>query len=589
MLQFLEKLKSLPALRALKKLRMNKGIALGLVCVLLLVSFLLPKGGGRSPDPVPATESTETPTAPPTTEPPAPEEPEPLRQVEGLRLLPEESVSGLCRDGDGAAVLLTRWDDDARVWRVRMVTLDPKSASVSAEVELEPMGESASYATPVLSETEIRFVDVESERCIAFDRSGRFLGQKDHPVMSREHLGWRNVLLSDDCFYKDTGWAEFSRSDSGRLNRVVGFYDEKDGLHVVAEPYDLIQDVNGHRLLTLRFGEDGAEELSLLDLDAKLCLDRLRLSPEEGADGGLIHAEQGLLGENWALLSLSREGDRESERRICFWYPEADRQSPIEAELLTEQDLYDGIDALAEKLSRTGLILHLDEAPAAEQTPTTGLSVFENSCETGASLFGQYWILSQLEDFVQKLPDGMIRELTEDPGSGKKEDQDALHVYIVRKIPGDASAFASAWMEPTMICFATEEFSRTQLAHEFMHIIDLRLQRYLSTQRQDLESAWRSLSPSYAYDLDLTQEQSDALEPYFVSRYARTNSAEDRAETFQVLFDCEEPVAEAWWYSEHPGVQAKARWLADEIRAAFPSVQAVEQAWWEKLPAAEEE
>ena len=72
-----------------------------------------------------------------------------------------------------------------------------------------------------------------------------------------------------------------------------------------------------------------------------------------------------------------------------------------------------------------------------------------------------------------------------------------------------------------------------------------------------------------------------------MSWYARTDSAEDRAETFQQLFDSEEPVAEQWWYADKPGVQAKAAWLVENIRAAFPSVQAAERACWEKLPAEE--
>ena len=42
---------------------------------------------------------------------------------------------------------------------------------------------------------------------------------------------------------------------------------------------------------------------------------------------------------------------------------------------------------------------------------------------------------------------------------------------------------------------------------------------------------------------------------------------------------------ELWWYPDHPGVLAKARWLTQTIREAFPSVQAQERAWWEKLPA----
>ena len=577
MLQFLEKLKSLPALQALKKLRMNRGVALGLVCLLLALALLIRPGTRELPPERTEATGTAPVTEPPeSTEPPEPSAPSGLVELEGLQVRPDESVSGLCLDGDGAAVFLTRWDDDAQVWHIRMVSLDPATASVTGEVALEPMGDSASYSMPVLTDTEIRFVDPDSERCAAFDRSGRFLGLKDHPVMDREHLGWRNRLIGDDSVYKTWRWAEFSHDDGGRLSRMVAFYDEKDCVHLVGEPYDLIRDVNGHRMLTLRYGEDAAGELALLDLDASVCLDRLELDPDESVDC--------LLGPDWVLLDRSRIGDGNSEHRICFWYPEEGRQSPIETELLTEQAITDEIGFLCRQLEAQGIILHLDEAPATELTPTTGLSVLENNCETGASLFGQYWVLTELAAFAEKLPEGMIRELTAEPGSDPA-DAESLEIYIVRRIPGDAAAFANGWSSPAMICFATEEFNRTHLAHEFMHVIDLRLTRYLQSQRRDMEREWMALSPDWAYEPDLSQEQSDELEACFVSWYARTNSAEDRAESFQALFDSEEPVAEQWWCVNKPGVLAKVRWLADNIRAAFPSVQAVEKAWWEKLPA----
>ena len=572
MLQKLQNFIQKPALRRLAAPGLRKYWALGLVCVLILVC-VLPAPGGGAPEPVPA--SAETADTVPATEPPAPPEPAGLTEIAGLELLPQESVAGLCRDGDGAAVILIRWDFDAQVWRSRLVLLDPKTAAVKSEVALDPLGDIASFAAPELTDTALYFVDPEKECCAAFDRSGRFLGLRDHPVMDREHLGWRNVLLSDDCFYKTPKWAEFSRSDSGELNRAVAFYDEPDCIRLLGEPYDLIRDVDGHRMLTLRYGENGAGELALLDPDAALCLDRLTLEPGENADG--------LLGPDWVLLSLSPEGDRDDPPRLCFWYPDAEKRSPIQAERLTEQELNDCIDLLRQRLEAQGLFLCLDEAPAAEQTPTTGLPVYESRCETGASLFGQYWILTALDGFAQKLPAGMLRELTAEPGSEPTE-SDGLRVYIVRSIPGDASAFANAWMEPTMICFATEEFSPAHLAHEFMHILDLRLSRDLAGRGRDLEGEWAALSPDWAYEPELSQAQSDELEPYFVSWYARTNSAEDRAETFQALFDSEEPVAEQWWYADKPGVRAKARWLTEAIRAAFPSVQAVEQAAWEKLP-----
>jgi hypothetical protein len=595
MLQFLEKLKSLPALQALKKLplrerlkklRMNRGVALGLVCLLLALALLIRPGTRELPP-----ESSEPPvtapetSAPPATEPPAPPVLAGAVEVRELHIEPEESVFGLCRTEDGAAVLLLRWDEDVQVWRSRLAVLDPETAAPARIVELEPFGDILGLSTLEVTDTEIRFVDETGERCAAFDREGRFLGLPDHPVMSKENLGWRNRLLGDDVFYKKAGWAEINRSDSGELSRVVAFYDEQDKLHVLSEPYDEIRDVYGHRLLTLGLPESGEQELAILDLDAKLCLDRLSFRAEDRPGAEWTNLAGAVLGEDWALLCVSWEAGAENERVLYFWYPEAEGQSPLEDQILTEQALWDGIGALGDRLAEAGLILHLDEAPETWMTPTTGLTSYENTCETGASLFGQYWVLSALADFVDKLPAGMVREMTRDLPGGDLDGMEGLQVYLVRNIPGSAAAFANAWTESPMVCFATEEFNPSHLAHEFMHVMDLRLSRWLEEQRQDLDRAWRALSPDYAYEEELSQEQSDALDSYFVSWYARTNPAEDRAETFQALFDSEEPVAEAWWYAEHPGAQAKARWLAEKLRAAFPSVQAAESVWWEKLPA----
>ena len=558
---------------------------LGWLLALLLALSLSACGGPAAPaEPTPERPDVDSSaSAPSTSETEA--APERLRgavEVTGLSVRPNESVFGVCRDGDGAAVLLICWDEEASLWRDRLARLDPKTASVSEIVELESSDDLPGFSLLELTEEEIRLVDEESERCAAFDRSGRFLGLRDHPVMSRENLGRQNRLLSDDCFSKGREWAEFTRGDSGRLNRVVAFYDETDRVHILDEQLGMLTAIRGHRLLCSQVEDAGAQELTLVDLDAGLCLDRLRIPPS--SDEEWVNMNGAVLSEDWALLSVSRDRHEQTEHSFLFWYPEKGNQTPADAEVLTEQFLTDSIERLRTELERAGMTLRLDEAPASDRTPTTGLAVFESTCETGASLFGQYWILRQLDEFVQKLPEGMIRELTTDLPGGEPSDLGSLHIYIVRNIPGDAAGFASSWTEPVLICFATEEFGRSHLAHEFMHIIDLRLNRYLDSKRRDLENEWWAMSPSFAYDTELSPEQSEAVDPYFVSWYARTGSNEDRAETFQCLFDSEEPAAEQWWYAGHEGVHAKAAWLIKMIRAAFPSVQATEHAFWEKLP-----
>ena len=570
---------------------MKKWIALAAVCLLLAVGLVLLLRPGSEPAPISGPETTaapavvtttQTPTEPTTTEAPQPSLTG-LVAVEGLEITEDEGIFGLyCVDGMGY-VLLQHWDQQMEGLRYRMATLDAKTAALTEITELAAFQANMGFSQLVVTESEILLIDEYGERCGCFDRTGAFLGFRDYPTMSQENRGWRNRLLNDDSFWKNTNYAAFT-SDSGvELSRVVAFYDEEDQLHALKQPFDAIEAVSGHRLLTRRQLSDNGLTYTLLDLDEALCLGEAVLPPEE--DGaGWANPCGAALGEDYALLAVEWSGAGSTGYQVLFWYPEPEEQTPFDQEILTEQSLTDRIDALKTELEPLGFTFHLDEAPTPEQTPTVGLNVSESVCDLGASLFGQYRILSELRSFANKLPDGFIRELS---GQMPDEDEnrDSLHIFIVRNVPGDAAAFANTWTEPMMVCFATGEFSEAHLAHEFMHIIDYRLHRYSSANGRNFEADWLALSPSWAYDETewLDDAQLAEVGEYFVSDYARTNDAEDRAETFQLLFDSTDP-SEEWWYSDSPKVQAKVARLIETIREAFPSVQAVERAWWEKLP-----
>ncbi len=563
----------------------NRILALSLVCVLVVLCLIFPVWRSAAPETTEAPTvpvTTETPTAPAATEAPEPE-PVGLVEVTDLEIGADESIFGLCcADGMGY-LMLQRWDQQAQTSRYRLLTLDPETAAVAAETELESAPREAGYDRLKVTEGEVLLIDEYGERCAAYDRNGTFLGLRDYPVMSRENRGWQNRLLNDGCFWKETDYASFTDGTGSELSQMVAFYDETDRVHALREPYQNLAAVAGHRVLTQDSGEDSLTYV-LFDFDAELRVGEAVLTVSDVAGAQWLNPCGAAIGEDWALVAAEWSAEmRRPKRRVLFWYPDPEAQRPLDQEIWTEERFNEGIAALKTELEALGMRFHLDEAPAPEQTPTMGLAVSESVCDTGASLFGQYRILSHLKTFTDKLPEGFIRELYSQMPD-RDTDRDGLHIYVVRNIPGDAAGFANAWTEPMMICFATEEFNDSHLAHEFMHIIDYRLNQYYASVHRDMENEWARLSPWWAYDSWLTEKQEEEVTGYFVSLYARTNSTEDRAETFQRLFDSEEPVEEALWYAENPGVQAKAAYLVKIIRAAFPSVQAVEQAWWEKLP-----
>lgn len=527
--------------------------------------------------------------APPITEPPAPPRPTGLVEVTGLEPMEGEMICAAVPDGAGAALLLQRWDQGAQRTRYRVCFPDPETAAVTASAELafpedwDPAEQLLGLSGLKVTETELRLLDEYNERCAVFDRKGRFMRLEDWPVMDREHLGWQNFLLGNDVFWKDPALAH-CRSDLREAPfSALGFYDEADRIHLLeGYAFDDFPACLGHRVLAVENQiQEEARRFSLLDLDRSLVLDRLIL-PDQDEEGRWQNPCGHVLGPDWVLLALTESGESGETPKLLFWYPEEGREEALEEKILTTETLTQALETLCADLEAQGLHILLDTAPPTELTPTTGLAEPESTCETGCSLFGEYRILSQLKTFVEKLPKGFVRELYANLPGEDSPSWETLNIYLVRSIPGDAAGFASSWTEDLLICFATEEFSPSHLAHEFMHIMDVRLEHWLWSQNRDLEGEWWDLSPDFAYDTELTQEQEEEIAGCFVSWYARTSSNEDRAETFQFLFDREEPLEDCWWYKENPGVRKKVQVLTDLIREAFPSVREAEAVWWER-------
>ncbi|MBO4418875.1 MAG: hypothetical protein J5789_03515 [Oscillospiraceae bacterium] len=571
---------------------MKKWIALAAVGLLLAIGLVLLLRPGSEPAPTSGPETTaapavvtttQTPTVPTTTEAP-PARLTGLVEAQGLEIGLDEGVFGLYSANGMGYILLQHWDQEIEGLRYRLAVLDPETAAVTEITELADFPADTGLSRMVVTDTELLLIDEYGGKCGAFDRTGAFLGLRDYPAVSTEDLGRGNRLLNDSCFWKNTDYAGFTYGSDDEFSQIVAFYDEEDRIHFLREPFDAVETVSGHRLLTRRYLPDEGLAYTLLDLDEQLCLGEIKLYAEEVEGAIWVNPCGSTIGADWVLLTAEWSAGDAICRRALFWYPQPEEQSPLEEEVLTEQNLKDRIAALKAELETLGLTFHLDEAPPPELTSTYGLDVDENVCEVGASLFGQYRILTDLKGFTEKLPDGFVEELFSrmpDP----EMDRDTLHIFIVRNIPGDAAGFANAWSEPMLICFATEEYDPSHPAHEFMHIIDYRLNDYSCVYDLDYETAWLDLSPTWAYEESelLNETQLAEVGEYFVSEYARSNTNEDRAETFERLFNSTNPLEE-WWYSDSPKVQAKVARLIEMIREAFPSVQAVERAWWEKLP-----
>ena len=193
-------------------------------------------------------------------------------------------------------------------------------------------------------------------------------------------------------------------------------------------------------------------------------------------------------------------------------------------------------------------------------------------------------MLMDMETFFDALPPGFMTELHDgvpavpEPEGSRIIPGGKIRIFLVQEIVGATAALTS--MDKMTVCFGAWEYERGTLYHEFMHVMDARILTTLAAQGRNWDKEWAALSPAQAYDPNYSNKS--VISQYFVSDYAHTEVSEDKAETFMFLCESSEPLSKASWYKVHPKIQAKVTFLIQTIREVFPSVQAVERAFWEK-------
>lgn len=181
-----------------------------------------------------------------------------------------------------------------------------------------------------------------------------------------------------------------------------------------------------------------------------------------------------------------------------------------------------------------------------------------------------YLNLDTLDETLGAFPSGIFDEMR-DGGSF-----DEFRLCIGKSIDDDFSAAYSTNMDGVLyVVLSTSSFNMSNISHEMMHAMEYRL--------RDIWNDWRKLNPrGFEYYGDLREaNNSDYDSNYFVRGYGQSNQLEDRATIFEELFVSGSEGGADWWYADKPGVVAKAKFLCDEIRKAYPSVAAVDEAVWE--------
>ena len=604
-----------------------------LPCVLLLIllfsscSLLSPRGVGES---APAAENSET---------AAPEELEPLSP--GLYELfrfdnngKGENFSSMAVHGGEAVVYASRYDPAAKDGNGEdfLVFIDMATGKVSDRVVLEPWHDpeprpetepdpwseapALYFSHLAIGENGTLVLYNPYEKWAAlYDRDGRLQDMIPYGPVNEPSRYDGNYPLLPRYSYTEEGFGFSSFPGSGEQTiSALSFADDPDAVWLFESDYESVAGSRGREIACIRYGEN-SEPMScrVFDFDEKTVRATVTL-PAIFDEGNVSYTSRAFhLGDGYALLAVQAvqyfddpveappmdespesESSPESETEIgsgeaqsgCvevfyLWRFDGESEGPLDASRETAFSLYQKNKALKDEfLKEYEITLHLDEAPPADYTPWDDSNPEEdavpNKCVTGVSELEQYRLLLALGRFLRKLPAGFTREMYTGYPYGSVN-HESFDIYIVKEIPGSAAAFASGFTaEQFLICFATDEFSESHLPHEFMHLIEVRIHDLRDEKGRSLWDEWDSLNPEgYSYGED------DYRPEYFVTWYATTDQMEDRADVFMTMWEQAEASSGEDPYADAPGVRAKMKVLTDAIREAYPSVEAIEKAFWE--------
>lgn len=252
-------------------------------------------------------------------------------------------------------------------------------------------------------------------------------------------------------------------------------------------------------------------------------------------------------------------------------------------------------DALAREIGqRHGLQLRLRQAGAG----------FFNEVYVAQPSLEELHIREAMLDvdaFFNSLPRGMLQEALLPPVT-------EFAIYLAGRIQQkgqegimSAAAFSAQEGNRRFIVLDIREGGLMRLmAHEFMHVLEDRLEQAAGNSPWPLLWSWQRLGPredpDYGFHFRYTDEEGytlwdtaytaadfDAAEHpediWFIDAYSRTLPIEDRARLFETMLmpsTHEDPFV-------YPQIQRKARALSALLREAFPTVAALVQAPWEAV------
>ena len=266
-----------------------------------------------------------------------------------------------------------------------------------------------------------------------------------------------------------------------------------------------------------------------------------------------------------------------------WYYNDSPLAQPFEAESVTQEQLEGKNRQLCKQIQKDYGIEVLINQP--NQSTLDKDEVY--SLVLTATPYKVYYTLTGLCAFFAKLPAGLVTEVY----TGMEHiHPKGFRIYLAKEIVGYPNAYANRWGDYFEMALSTDCFSTDTLSHEFMHLMDARLDDCY--WEENLDDVWSESNPEgfeyMGYEEDEGTEWDEKLcekyEAAFITRYAMSAATEDRADTFSSLFSCgiyNDDGEKPYWYKQGTAAAQKAVLLCGMIRAAFPCMNGAPIQPWE--------
>ncbi len=338
-----------------------------------------------------------------------------------------------------------------------------------------------------------------------------------------------------------------------------------------------------------------AGELRLYDLDNNLLLATL---PPLGGNSGTRYDTAALSAAGFVVLTGSN--DDGTKIRFYLWrYTQALLNQAADVAETSMEAILQGNDLTAGEIGKAyGVKVYLRQDGHGFSNAT----YYGTLCDDELAIAGG---LKKLDAFLAALPPQLLR-------ASLSTDYNGLGFYLSGPIlPRGTDGISSAaglssdhGQERYIIFDAFDDSVPATLAHEFMHLLEDKLEEADNVSGQDLLGGFVRLSPrnyddggyNYGYhtaegfqlsDTAFTwEDMDDAKHPqdvWYIDSYSRSFPLEDRARIFEKLFTAGDSLPE---YFKSPHLMAKAKYLCALIREAFPELASGPSPVWEKhIPA----